>query len=387
MDKTYDIAFSFDTTGSMYPCIKEVKRNLSMLIKRLFEDIPNLRIAIIAHGDYCDENNPYLIDYIDLTNDQKALTKFVDDVKMTSGGDYPEAYEYVLFKTKSLQWESNNMRALVLIGDATPHTKEESKYHVDWREEATHLLNMNVNVYTIQCLDWGNKQATTFYKELANKTNGYHLKLNQFSHIKDILMAVCYKQVDDSQVCKYEDELKASSGITKNLQKIFDTMLNRKIEDLNEDIDDEDDVYDGYKPSTRTRTTTKKVSLYDSTDETIKPSNGAKFQVFNVEEDCSIKDFVINMGLTFKTGKGFYEFVKAETIADSKEIVLMSKATGELFEGGGARKLAKIDTGSTKKIKPSDIPEFRVFVQSTSANRKLVANAGFLYEVDGFGKA
>jgi len=92
------------------------------------------------------------------------------------------------------------------------------------------------------------------------------------------------------------------------------------------------------------------------------------------------------MDLPFKTGRGFYEFVKPEIISSTKEIVLMKKGTGELFEGNGARKLAKI-SNEDRRIKPSDVPEYRIFVQSTSANRKLVKNAGFLYEVDGFGKA
>ena len=35
-----------------------------------------------------------------------------------------------------------------------------------------------------------------------------------------------------------------------------------------------------------------------------------------------------------------------------------------------------------KKIKPTILEEFRVFVQSTSYNRVLVEDTGFLYEVD-----
>ena len=35
-----------------------------------------------------------------------------------------------------------------------------------------------------------------------------------------------------------------------------------------------------------------------------------------------------------------------------------------------------------KKIKPSSLDKYRVFVQSTSYNRVLVPDTGFLYEVD-----
>jgi hypothetical protein len=32
-------------------------------------DIPELRMSIIAHGDYCDFNKPYTISMLDFTND------------------------------------------------------------------------------------------------------------------------------------------------------------------------------------------------------------------------------------------------------------------------------------------------------------------------------
>jgi len=385
MDKTYDIALSFDTTGSMYPCLAEVRRNMRTLINRMFSELSNLRISIIAHGDYCDEKTTYLLKMIDFTNDKDSLIKFVNNVEATCGGDYPEAYEYVLHTAKSLSWQSINMRALVIIGDAPPHSVSSSKYNMDWREEAKQLFGMKVNIYTIQCLDYGNKEARTFYKEVAQTTNGYHLKLNQFSHVRDILLAVCYKQIDDESVLRYEKELGAT-GLTSNMQRMFDIMLNRKKEGDTEEEEEEDDMVDGSSAYSRTRTTTKKKSKYDADDDTIKPCNGAKFQVFNVEADTSIKDFVVKMGLTFKTGRGFYEFTKPEIITDNKEIILMKKTTGELYEGAGTRKLANIvSDGGTRKLKPSDIPEYRVFIQSTSANRKLIGDTGFLYEVDGFG--
>jgi hypothetical protein len=50
-DKTgIDVVFSFDTTGSMYPCLEEVRTKLQEITKRLVKDIPNIRIALIAHG-------------------------------------------------------------------------------------------------------------------------------------------------------------------------------------------------------------------------------------------------------------------------------------------------------------------------------------------------
>ena len=41
-----DLVFSFDTTGSMYSCLGEVRKNLETMINRILTDIPNIRIAV-----------------------------------------------------------------------------------------------------------------------------------------------------------------------------------------------------------------------------------------------------------------------------------------------------------------------------------------------------
>ena len=35
----------------------------------------------------------------------------------------------------------------------------------------------------------------------------------------------------------------------------------------------------------------------------------------------------------FKAGRGFYEFTKPEVISQKKEVVLLDKATGDMFTG------------------------------------------------------
>ena len=53
--------------------------------------------------------------------------------------------------------------------------------------------------------------------------------------------------------------------------------------------------------------------------------NPARFQVLDVDERCDIKTYVQRNGLIFKTGRGFYEFTKAEKVSDKKEVVLVDK--------------------------------------------------------------
>ena len=51
-----------------------------------FRDIPKIRIGILAHGDYCDENVYYVMRWVDLTKDKEKLIKFVDETTGTGGG-------------------------------------------------------------------------------------------------------------------------------------------------------------------------------------------------------------------------------------------------------------------------------------------------------------
>jgi hypothetical protein len=125
-------------------------------------------------------------------------------------------------------------------------------------------------------------------------------------------------------------------------------------------------------------------SYYESTD--LRAVTPGRFQVLDVENDISIKAFVLENGLSFKVGRGFYEFTKTETIQAKKEIILMDRVTGDLFAGSAAREMLGLPMDATMRIKPSSLEKYVVFVQSTSANRKLIGNTRFLYEVQDWDK-
>jgi len=366
--KSCDICFVYDTTGSMAPCLAEVRRNLKDIIPRLFQDIPNLRMSVVVHGDYVDEKTTYLMKQVDFTTDQKALTQFVTDVGSTNGGDYPEAYEYVLKKAQGLDWRSNDARCLVMIGDAYPHEAKDNPYNLDWRTEVEELSKMGINIYSVQCLNSGNRLSYAFWKTMAEKSNGYHLNLAQFSYVKDMMLGVAYKQVSVAAVENYQQEVQNRlGGMDVELRRMFDKLTgkNGPPEDDMKSFERKYDLGDGGGGG-------------DEKD--LRPVPPAKFQILRVDNDCKINDFVRHMGLTFKTGRGFYQFTKLEEIAPTKQVVLRRKATGELFQGRTARQLAKIPNIKAK-VKPADCPEYDVFVQSTSANRKLMGGTNFLYEV------
>lgn len=377
-----DILFTFDTTISMYPCLREVRRNIEAVAKRLFEEIPNLRIAIMAHGDYWHTENSYLTKHIDFTSNVEDVVQFVSQVERTNGGDFPEAYEYVLRESRKLNWRLDaTMKSIVMIGDAPPHEKNENPEKIDWTEEAELLADRNIQIFSVQCLNHGNRAAFKFYSKIAEITNGYHLFLDQFSYVKDLVEAVCYRQYDVTQLEAFEREVQTrSGGLSDSVRLMFDTMLGRKTREEVADLMSPERFRSRYEAPRRITTSRTTASPTTEGIEELRPCPPTKFQVFDVSRTCGIKDFCNDMGIRFKVGRGFYEFTKPEVVSEKKDIVLMKKDTGELFEGDVARRIAGIPEGKAK-VTPACLKDYRVFVQSTSANRKLIEGQGFLYEV------
>ena len=52
-----DMVIAFDTTGSMAAYIGAVRKEVSELVPRLFKNNEDLRLGIVAFGDYCDMKN------------------------------------------------------------------------------------------------------------------------------------------------------------------------------------------------------------------------------------------------------------------------------------------------------------------------------------------
>jgi hypothetical protein len=344
-----EVVFSFDTTGSMYPCLTQVRRKIKETVERLMKDIPKMRIGIIAHGDYCDKGSTYVTKHLDLTHDTSLITRFVEKVEATGGGDLPECYELVLREAQSLSWETGTKRCLVMIGDDVPHGPSDNPGKINWRDEIDKLAKQGIPVYGVQCLN--RKHATKFYEDLAHKSGGFHISLDQFAYITDLVMAICYKQSSDTQLQGFEQEVIKQGRMNRGLNKVFSTMLKRA-------------------PSAE----------FGSTDLRAVPPG--RFQVLDVDKDSSIREFVESNGAKFKKGRGFYEFTKTETIQGYKEIVLMDKKSGDMFEGKAARDMLGLPEDSTARIKPTSLDKYVVFVQSTSVNRKLIGGTRFLYEVE-----
>ena len=175
-----DMVIAFDTTGSMAQYIGAVRKEVMELIPNLFENNEDLRLGIVAFGDYCDMNSAYefgdAYQCLMPTNDKKMIIDFVKNSKDTSGGDSDEFYELVLQKiVNETPWREGSTRSVLLISDADPHPLgytyldyvEDNQ--VDWRKEAAKAKSMKIKIDTVSITD------APWYKELSRMTGGVHL--------------------------------------------------------------------------------------------------------------------------------------------------------------------------------------------------------------------
>ena len=221
-----EVAFSFDTTGSMYACLSEVRRGIKQAIQRLKVEVPGIRIAIIAHGDYCDAHSSYVTKIQNFSEDEKVLCNFVETVGATGGGDADECYELVLREARTrLTWSTGSIRSLVMIGDCNPHGPNYplNKQKINWRTECGQLKDEEIRIYAVQALN--RKEATSFYRELASLTEGFHLRMDQFSSIVNFMMAICFREEGGDTLDTYEAEVKTGGkGMNRELHRLFDTL-------------------------------------------------------------------------------------------------------------------------------------------------------------------
>jgi hypothetical protein len=97
----------------------------------------------------------------------------------------------------------------------------------------------------------------------------------------------------------------------------------------------------------------------------------AKFSLLPVLADQPIRDLVEANGHRYTVGAGYYQLTKTENIQANKAIAVRDKLTGAVYTGINARDLLGLPVMDVR-VKPDHNPQYDVFVQSTSVNRKLI---------------
>ena len=178
-DSMLDMVIAFDTTGSMSSYLGAVREHCTDLVPKLLASNPDMRIGIVAFGDYCDMEgkNRFGSAYqvLPLTTNKEEIIDFIKNAERTGGGDGDEFYELVIKKiTEETDWREGATKAVLLIADADPHEVGYSyrnivkNAQIDWREEAKKAAEKGIKFDTLSI------HGTPWYRELSDMTNGIY---------------------------------------------------------------------------------------------------------------------------------------------------------------------------------------------------------------------
>lgn len=253
-----DMVIAFDTTGSMAAYIQDVRRQVADMIPRLFKDNEDLRLGIVAFGDYCDmvnrDNFGDAYQCVPLTSNENDIIKFVKESKNTSGGDGDEFYELVLKKIidESL-WRDDSFKAILLIADADPHEigYTYSDYvvgnQIDWKNEARKAAGMKIKIDTVSIC------GRPWYKELSAMTNGISVPFKSSGKTGAMIetattarsamaYAECARRSDDDSV--HDFCRKRVSVLRGKLSQMFSSCEDGELNDIRESYSKEIDETD-----------------------------------------------------------------------------------------------------------------------------------------------
>lgn len=106
-----------------------------------------------------------------------------------------------------------------------------------------------------------------------------------------------------------------------------------------------------------------------------------EFGRYYVDREQDISSYCTRHLGGYELGRAYYELTKAERIQSHKDIVIEDRRDAKLYGGAKARELLGIKQGPgvTVSVKPGNHTGFKIFVKSTSMNRKLVRGTELLY--------
>lgn len=106
--------------------------------------------------------------------------------------------------------------------------------------------------------------------------------------------------------------------------------------------------------------------------QTLKELSPSDYFAFTVSPDhIVIKDAVESNVGQYRQGSTYYQLTKSETVQPQKDIAVREKRTGKIYRGRQARQILGLPDYHTK-VAPAKAPDYDIFIQSTSSNRKLV---------------
>lgn len=184
-EKTLEMVFVLDTTGSMGGLIEGAKQRIWGVINEVMQTPahPSVRVGLVAYRDNGDQ---YVTQILPLTNDLDKVYTTLMDYRADGGGDTPENVRHALADgVHRAGWSKNstNVAQIVfLVGDAPPH--DDYQNEPDTLDTTADAVKAGMIVNTIQC--GAAADTRRIWQTIARRGEGQYFAIAQDGGVQTV---------------------------------------------------------------------------------------------------------------------------------------------------------------------------------------------------------
>ncbi|HEX7313824.1 MAG TPA: vWA domain-containing protein [Pyrinomonadaceae bacterium] len=184
-EKTLEMVFVLDTTGSMGGLIDGAKQRIWGIVNEVMQTPakPNVRVGLVA---YRDRGDSYVTQVLPLTNDLDKVYTTLMEYRADGGGDGPEDVRRALSDgVRKAGWskpQTNVAQIVFLVGDAPPH--DDYRQEPDTLETAASAIKVGMVVNTIQC--GADAETRRVWQQIARQGEGQYFAIAQDGGVETI---------------------------------------------------------------------------------------------------------------------------------------------------------------------------------------------------------
>ena len=184
-EKTLEMVFVLDTTGSMGGLIEGAKQKIWGIVNEVMQSPakPAVRVGLVAYRDRGDQ---YVTQVLPLTNDLDKVYTTLMDYRADGGGDGPENVRRALADgVKQAGWSQSSdlvSQVIFLVGDAPPH--DDYQDEPDTLKTTEEAVRRGMIVNTIQCGEAA--ETRTVWQQIAQRGEGRYFAIAQDGGVSSI---------------------------------------------------------------------------------------------------------------------------------------------------------------------------------------------------------
>jgi Mg-chelatase subunit ChlD len=165
-----DILFLLDSTGSMNDEIEALQSSMLSIADQIdhLRPRPDLRFALVT---YRESGDAYVVKGYDFTNNMRAFSNQLSQIRASGGGDYPESLNEALHVAiHEMDWRGEDtIRLIFLVADAPPHLDYQQDF--DYAQEMAIASANGIKIFPIAA-SGTDEQAEYIFRQIAQFTQG-----------------------------------------------------------------------------------------------------------------------------------------------------------------------------------------------------------------------